>query len=179
MDGLGQVAAFAAETATSSIPPEVAERAALILADCVGAIVGGAAEPDVAALTRRQTGSGRSLLIGTSGTRPAGTAALLNGTAGTTLEMDERNQFCKGHPRMHTVPAALAVAADGTVSGADLLAAIAIGYDVGARVGIATKLRPSISAVLRAERTSAMPPRGPAPAETPLQVLVARTMRTA
>ena len=144
MDGLGQVAAFAAETATSSIPPEVAERAALILADCIGAIVGGAAEPDVAALASRQTGSGRSLLIGTSATRPAGTAALLNGTAGTTLEMDEGNQFCKGHPGMHTVPAALAVAADGTVSGADLLAAIAIGYDVGARVGIATKLRPSM-----------------------------------
>ncbi|MCK0100709.1 MmgE/PrpD family protein [Pseudohalocynthiibacter sp. F2068] len=140
MDSLGQVAAFAAQTATSDIPPEVTERTALILADCIGAIVGGAAEPDVAALASRQTGSGPALLIGTFETRPAGTAALLNGTAGTTLEMDEGNQFCKGHPGMHTVPAALA-AANGQVSAADLLAAIAIGYDVGARVGIATQLR--------------------------------------
>jgi len=145
MDSLGYVAAFAAQTETSQISPEVSARAALILADCIGAIVGGAAEPDVAALAARQHGSGPALLIGTSQTRPVGTAALLNGTAGTTLEMDEGNQFCKGHPGMHTAPAAMAAAAARSdVSGADLLAAIAIGYDVGARVGIATQLRPSM-----------------------------------
>jgi 2-methylcitrate dehydratase PrpD len=144
MDSLGQVARFAAGMETANIPPEVIERTALILADCVGAIVGGAAEPDVAALAGRQSGSGPALLIGTAESRAAGTAALLNGTAGTTLEMDEGNQFCKGHPGMHTAPAALAAASTGEVSGAELLAAIAIGYDVGARVGIATQLRPSM-----------------------------------
>ena len=145
MDSLGHVAAFAAHTKTSDMSSEVSARTALILADCIGAIVGGTAEPDVAALAARQNGSGPALLIGTMQTRAAGTAALLNGTAGTTLEMDEGNQFCKGHPGMHTAPAALAAAgARGDVSGADLLAAIAIGYDVGARVGIATQLRPSM-----------------------------------
>ncbi|NNE88300.1 MAG: MmgE/PrpD family protein [Silicimonas sp.] len=143
MDSLGHVARFAAETPTSDLPPDVSARTALILADCIGAIVGGAAEPDVAALARRQSGSGPALLIGTTQTRAAGTAALLNGTAGTTLEMDEGNQFCKGHPGMHTVPAALA-AAQAQTSGADLLAAVAIGYEVGARVGISTQLRPSM-----------------------------------
>lgn len=138
MDSLGRVAAFAAQTETSAISTEVGARTALILADCIGAMVGGAAEPDVAALATRQSGSGPALLIGTSQTRPPGMAALLNGTAGTTLEMDEGNQFCKGHPGMHTAPAALAAAAQTDVSGADLLAAIAFGYDVGARVGIAT-----------------------------------------
>lgn len=144
MDRLGQVAAFAADTPTSDIPTDVLERTALILADCIGAIVGGAAEPDVQALAARQAASGPALLIGTDRGCPAGTAALLNGTAGTTLEMDEGNQFCKGHPGMHTVPAALAVATDDRLGGADLLAAIAIGYDVGARVGIATRLRPAM-----------------------------------
>lgn len=144
MDSLGQVANFAANTATAAIPDDVLTRTALILTDCIGAMVGGAAEPDVANLTSRQTGSGPALLIGTDQTRPAGIAALLNGTAGTTLEMDEGNQFCKGHPGMHTVPAALAVSAGHIVTGADFLAAIATGYDVGARVGIATQLRPSM-----------------------------------
>jgi len=144
MDSLGQVADFAANTVTVAIPDHVLSRTALILADCIGAMVGGAAEPDVVALQGRQIGSGPALLIGTDQTRPAGMAALLNGTAGTTLEMDEGNQFCKGHPGMHTVPAALAVAAGSDVSGTDFLAAIAIGYDVGARVGIATQLRPSM-----------------------------------
>ena len=109
MDSLGKVADFAANTVTATISGDVLSRTALILADCIGAIVGGAAEPDVAALRRRQVGTGPALLIGTDQTRPAGMAALLNGTAGTTLEMDEGNQFCKGHPGMHTVPAALAV----------------------------------------------------------------------
>lgn len=144
MDSLGQVAAFAATTPTRVISADVMARTALILADCIGAMVGGAAEPDVAKLRARQSGRGAALVIGTDETRPAGMAALLNGTAGTTLEMDEGNQFCKGHPGMHTVPAALAVAAGGAMSGADLLAAIAVGYDVGARVGIATQLRPSM-----------------------------------
>ena len=144
MDSLGQVAEFAALTPTSSIFPEINARTSLILADCIGAIVGGAAEPDVTALASRQAGNGTALLIGTSQKRPPGTAALLNGTAGTTLEMDEGNQFCKGHPGMHTVPAALAAASQLQISGADLLAAIAIGYDVGARVGISTQLRPSM-----------------------------------
>lgn len=144
MDSLGQVAEFAALTPTSSISPEVNARTSLILADCIGAIVGGAAEPDVAALASRQAGDGPALLIGTSEKRSAGTAALLNGTAGTTLEMDEGNQFCKGHPGIHTVPAALGAASQGRISGADLLAAIAIGYDVGARVGTSTQLHPSM-----------------------------------
>ena len=144
MDSLGQVAEFAALTPTTSICHEVSARTSLILADCIGAIVGGAAEPDVAALASRQAGDGPALVIGTSQKRPPGTAALLNGTAGTTLEMDEGNQFCKGHPGMHTVPAALGVASQLQISGADLLAAIAVGYDVGARVGISTRLRPSM-----------------------------------
>jgi 2-methylcitrate dehydratase PrpD len=144
MDALDRVANFAATTQACDVPAPVIARTALIMADCIGAIVGGAAEPDVVDLAARQTGDGPALLIGTSQTRTTGIAALLNGTAGTTLEMDEGNQFCKGHPGMHTVPAAIASAAGRAISGRELLAAIAIGYDVGARVGIATQLRPSM-----------------------------------
>ena len=48
------------------------------------------------------------------------------GAAGTVLEMDEGHQFAKGHPGMHTIPAALAFAEGTDRPGADLLAAIAI-----------------------------------------------------
>jgi 2-methylcitrate dehydratase PrpD len=58
--------------------------------------------------------------------------------------MDEGNQFCKGHPGMHTFPAALAYSQVHGASGRDLITAIAIGYEVGARVGIATNLRMSM-----------------------------------
>jgi 2-methylcitrate dehydratase PrpD len=146
MDYLTEVAEFAAGFKTQDMPPEVIQRARLIIADCVGAIVGGAAEPEMQVLSRRpgMAGSGAALLIGTSASAHPAQAALVNGTAGTWLEMDEGNQFCKGHPGMHTFPAAFAYAQMIGASGADFLAAVAIGYEVGARVGIATTLRPSM-----------------------------------
>lgn len=143
-DYLDQVAEFAAGTRSADIPDAVMARTALILADCIGAIAGGAAEPDMAALRATGTGAGAALVIGTALRADPGRAAFLNGTAGTVLEMDEGNQFAKGHPGMHCVPAALAYAGARAVSGRDLLAAIAIGYEVGARIGIATRLRPAM-----------------------------------
>lgn len=147
MDHLGELAAFCAETTAGGIGEATLARAALALADCIGAIVGGAAEPDIASLREQPflAPAGPSLLIGTRRRTTPAAAALLNGTAGTALEMDEGNQFAKGHPGMHVVPAALAVAATRpAAAGADLLAAIAIGYEAAARVGIATALNPAM-----------------------------------
>jgi 2-methylcitrate dehydratase PrpD len=143
MTHLSQLADF-----VSSAQPDddVLAKTAQILADSVGAIVGGAAEPEVGALSAKvSTGSsGLAALIGTGKTAAPSIVALLNGTAGTTLEMDEGNQFCKGHPAMHVIPAALAEASGGTATGRELLSAIALGYEAAARVGIATSLRPSM-----------------------------------
>jgi 2-methylcitrate dehydratase PrpD len=146
MHYLDQVAGFVAETPTHDVPTEVIARTALILADCLGAIAGGAAEPEMRKLSARpgQAEGGPAVVVGTARTAWPAQAAFLNGTAGTVLEMDEGNQFARGHPGIHTVPAALAFAATRVVSGADLLAAITLGYEVGARVGIATRLRPSM-----------------------------------
>jgi len=144
MDYLTEVAEFAAGFRAADLPPEAVARTKLILADSIGAIVGGAAEPEVQALAARLAGGGPALVIGTTLTAQPAQAALLNGTAGTWLEMDEGNQFCKGHPGMHTIPAAFAFAEAVGAGGADFLAAIAIGYEIGARVGIACALRPSM-----------------------------------
>ncbi|NNF23281.1 MAG: MmgE/PrpD family protein [Rhodobacteraceae bacterium] len=143
MDHLSELAAF---VATATPASDVLGKTALILADSIGAIVGGAAEPEVAALTERQCAGvpGIAQVIGTARTAAPQTAAFLNGTAGTTLEMDEGNQFCKGHPGMHVIPAVLAAAAGRDLPGAALLSAIAVGYEAAARVGIATALRPSM-----------------------------------
>ncbi|MEM9249044.1 MAG: MmgE/PrpD family protein [Pseudomonadota bacterium] len=142
-DALTRLATFAAETPARDIPAETLAKTALILADSVGAIAGGAAESDVQALTVAQLAPGSAIVIGAGQRRAPGVAALLNGTAGTTLEMDEGNQFSKGHPGMHTIPAVLAVA-DPMISGRDLLAAIALGYETGARIGTASALRPTM-----------------------------------
>ena len=144
---LDQVAEFAATTKFEDLPAPVIERTKHVIADCIAAIVGGSVEPEMKELSTRltaQSGVGTVLVIGTSLKTDPAKAALLNGTAGTFLEMDEGNQFCKGHPGMHTFPAAFAYSQTHGASGKDLITAIAIGYEVGARVGIATKLRMSM-----------------------------------
>ncbi|MFY0691748.1 MAG: MmgE/PrpD family protein [Paracoccaceae bacterium] len=143
MDHLGLLA-----EATAAIdPPEhVRAKSALILADTIGAIVGGAAEAEVRALTERmiRNGQGDAVVIGPGRRTSPHVAALLNGTAGTTLEMDEGHRFAKGHPGMHVIPALLAAASNIPCSGREFLAAITVGYEAAARVGMATALRPSM-----------------------------------
>jgi 2-methylcitrate dehydratase PrpD len=144
MDYLTEVAQFAAGFRAEDLPDEAADRTKLIIADSIGAMVGGAAEPEVQALAARLSGGGPALLVGTARTAQPAQAALVNGTAGTWLEMDEGNQFCKGHPGMHTLPAALAFAEAAGATGPEFLTAVAMGYEIGARVGIAARLRPSM-----------------------------------
>ncbi len=143
MTYLDELARFAAEFQTADIPEEAIERTKLIVADCVAAIVGGNAEPEMQSLHASANAQvvGPALILGTDRLTCTSQAALINGTAGTFLEMDEGQTFSKGHPGMHTLPAALAFAEALDVRGADFLAAVAIGYDVGARVGIGSALR--------------------------------------
>lgn len=143
---MGYLADFTEFAAQAEPGPEVRAKAALIVADTVGAMVGGAAEPEVQALCDRLLAGapGPCAVVGTGQTGAAAVAALLNGTAGTTLEMDEGNQFAKGHPAIHVLPALLAEAALSETSGLALLDAFCIGYEAAARVGIATRLRGSM-----------------------------------
>lgn len=134
--------AFIAQTRFSDIPDDTVSRAKLIIADCVGAIVGGSAEPEILAFTDSINSSGTSRILGSSNLTDPQTASLINGTAGTVLEMDEGHQFARGHPGMHVFPALLA-ATEGTtelVSGKDFLTAFIVGYDIAARIGLATSL---------------------------------------
>ncbi|MCZ8149824.1 MAG: MmgE/PrpD family protein [Roseomonas sp.] len=131
---------FAAQTRFASLPAEVAQRARLALLDCIGAIAAGTQEAEVQALAARmlaREGMGDAPVIGLPLAARPGTAAFLNGTSGTMLELDEGNQYARGHPAIHVVPALLAAPRG---DGAALLTALAIGYEFGSRVGIASKL---------------------------------------
>ncbi len=144
---LDHVAQFAAEFPDADIPDDVRDHTRLVVADCVAAVVGGAAEPEVAAMTARLLPAGAggpASVLGAGRTADPAKAALINGTAGTFLEMDEGNQYCRGHPGIHTVPAAIAWGQAHGVSGPSLLAAIVMGYEIGSRVGIAANLRPTM-----------------------------------
>jgi 2-methylcitrate dehydratase PrpD len=137
---LQEWAGFAARTRFADLPGDVVARARLALLDCIGAIAAGAQEAETQALAARMVereGHGESPVVGLAHRARPGTAAFLNGTAGTMLELDEGNQYARGHPAIHVVPALLAAPRG---DGAALLLALALGYELGSRVGIASKL---------------------------------------
>lgn len=70
----------------------------------------------------------------------AGSAAFLNATAGSFLEMDE-GMRPTGHPGMQIVPAALAVAEQVGAPGSALLRAVLVGYETASRLFRAFRLQ--------------------------------------
>lgn len=139
------VASTAAEYATTAslddVPDEVRERVPLVLLDTIGVCIRGS-ETDyvervadgMSALGRGSTASGRATVFATDDRRDVSQATLLNAAAGTTLELDEGNQQ-SAHPGIHTVAPALAAAEHLDTTGPELLDAILVGYEVGARLG--------------------------------------------
>ena len=143
---LAQWGRFAHDLALPDLPAEVVSRSKLVLLDSIGVIASGMREKEMQALVPRLAAlnggaNAGTAVIGSPLRLPAATAAFLNGTAGTLLELDEGNQYARGHPGIHVVPAALASAELLGASGQRLLVAIALGYEIGARIGIASKLR--------------------------------------
>ncbi len=144
---LDQLVSYVCRTKFNDLPPAVVLRAKEVLADTFSVIAAGAQEDEVKGLAKRLVDPKAkqvASLIG-SGTRTEPSkAALINGTAGTFLELDEGNQFGRGHPGIHVVPAALAIAEEERLSGRDLLTALVLGYEIGTRIGIACKIRMSM-----------------------------------
>jgi 2-methylcitrate dehydratase PrpD len=60
------------------------------------------------------------------------------------LEVDEGSRLGGGHPAIHVVPGALAVAEERRLDGRRLLEAIVAGYEVGSRIGGATTVRANV-----------------------------------
>ena len=74
--------------------------------------------------------------MGTSLVVPAETAALANGMAAHADETDDSHLGGRFHPGCGIVPAAFAVAEQQDRTGAELIRAVALGYDVGARLNM-------------------------------------------
>lgn len=137
------LARFAAETETASLPPQVPARALALASDLVGSIVRAAGEaestPAVLAMLRSMglDGEGPCTVFGMNRRYGAAAAALVNGTLGHSLDFDDTHADSSLHPSAPVVPAAFAAAELADASGQDLLAAIAIGFEVACRLGMA------------------------------------------
>lgn len=129
---------------TTPLPPEVEEKARLHLLDTLAAILSGAHLPAGLAGTRllqRLGGPPEALAIGADQLTGAVTAALVNAMAAHADETDDSHVGGRFHPGCAIVPAALAMAETEGRSGQELLRALVLGYDIGARAVMAMGVR--------------------------------------
>ncbi len=144
---LVRLSEFAGRLRFEDLSQHVVVRAKEVLADTLAVIAAGAQEPEVQEMSRRlapRPGNGPATLVGQGYRVDVLNAALINGTAGTFLELDEGNQFARGHPAIHVVPAVMAIAEAEGLGGKEILAALVLGYEIGARIGIAARIRMSM-----------------------------------
>ena len=141
MQYLDTLSTFAAGLRFAALPPAVRAHTGWVLADTLAAIAAGSAEPELRALAQRQRMGGGATLIGLGLQTHPEAAALVNGTGGTFLEMDEGNRFSRGHPAIHVLPAALALCEQQGADADTFLSALVVGYEVGSRLGAASQLR--------------------------------------
>jgi 2-methylcitrate dehydratase PrpD len=130
------LAEYAASTAIHSIPGDVKERAKQVIFDELACACFGRRSP-AGDLTARYAaaigGLAESRILGTTLRAPAAYAALANGTAGHGEEVDGAH-VVGGHPGATVVPAAMAMAERQRATGADLVNAVVLGYDIGTRM---------------------------------------------
>ena len=144
VDYLDRLSAWAATTKLDALPLAVRERACLVIADCLGVTVHGMQTPEMRELVTRHLADarpGRASVIGAHRRADPASAALLNGTAGTWIDMNEGNLHAVGHPGIQVIPLAWAIAEADGKSGRDLLAAFVVGYEVSARIKRASATR--------------------------------------
>ncbi|PWU24748.1 MAG: 2-methylcitrate dehydratase [Candidatus Rokuibacteriota bacterium] len=137
VDYLDRLSTWAATTPLEVLPAAVRERACLVIADSLGVTAHGMQAPEMREFVARHLAderSGRASVIGAGRRADPASAALLNGTAGTWIDMNEGNLYARGHPGIQVVPLAWALAEHEGRSGRELLAAFVAGYEVSARI---------------------------------------------
>jgi 2-methylcitrate dehydratase PrpD len=144
VDYLDRLSAWAVATPLDALPRAVRERACVVIADSVGVTVHGMQTPEMREFVARHLADaqpGRASVIGAHRRADPASAALLNGTAGTWIDMNEGNLHAVGHPGIQVIPLAWALAEHERKSGRDLLAAFIAGYEVSSRIKRASATR--------------------------------------
>ncbi len=131
------LAHFAANTTFDDLPPEVVRECTRLLLDTVGCAVGAlrTASGEIAlSYVDRLGGHPVSTVIGRSEKNSPTNAAYANARLANVLDADDTFPT-SAHFGNATVFGALALAEELDRSGRDLITAIAVGFDIGARVG--------------------------------------------
>ncbi|HZN86056.1 MAG TPA: MmgE/PrpD family protein [Burkholderiales bacterium] len=132
-------AAWAARSRAAPLAPEVLHHAKRAVIDLHAAMLSGAVSPPATlleqALAEELDHGAARLALGRQATVRA--AALINGAAAHTTEVDDIYRDGIYHPGAPTIPAALALAQARGATGAQFLRAVVVGYEISTRIGAA------------------------------------------
>ncbi len=138
MSETAQLAAFALGLPLERVPDSVRATARAAILDGLACAIAGREERVTRALrdfALEQGSQPRATLWGTGERVSPALAALVNGTAAHALDFDDVSWAMNGHPTVPLLPAAFAAAEAGGCTGAELLRAYVVGFEVEARLG--------------------------------------------
>jgi len=133
------LATYMAGAAKKPLPKHVAEKTKHHLLDTIAAMVSGSRLlPGTKAIAYAKTlgGTPQALVIGSKIVTNAEQAAHINGMLAHADETDDSHAASLSHPGCAIVPAALAMGEREKSSGTQLLRAVALGYDLCARLNL-------------------------------------------
>lgn len=139
---IDQLADYARQEATRDLPEAVQHHAKRAIIDWFSALfpgIGVAPGPQLMRAHAAELGHGRASLPGQRQCAHAATAAWINGSISHAVEFDDIFRDAVYHPGCPTIGAALAVAETHGASGAELLKAVTIGYEISTRIGVAVQ----------------------------------------
>jgi 2-methylcitrate dehydratase PrpD len=135
-DITARLAAYMASAIDRDLPPQALADAKARILDTLAAIISGAGLPPGKAALKYVTslgGTPEATVLTTRLRTTAVNAALANGMFAHADETDDFEPVTKAHPGSAVVPAALAMAEREGRSGAELVRAVALGYDLCCR----------------------------------------------
>lgn len=144
-DATRALCTWAAEAEAASIPDHVLSRAARVLADDLGAIVGARNEPEVERfhhkILARETRREATVFRGGRPRTERTWTAVANAVAADWLELDEGYRLAPCHAGLYTIPSLLAEAEATNLRFEQLLRALVLAYELVTRVARAFKPR--------------------------------------
>lgn len=138
MHAITELAEFASHFRDEDLPAETRDAISRNVLDLIAATAAGLHSP--LATAARQTAtesygdSGPSTIWLTGQTSSVVGAAMANSATASALDIDDGHRGSGGHPGAGVIPAALAVAQAVGASDAEIMTAIALGYEIGLRI---------------------------------------------